>query len=123
MLPERFLKLCRGRPGGFTGAGAMNGNGRRRRKKATLSRGIVRLLFVLLLFSMLAAYISNQVTISSKRAELAALQEQVLQQQSANEEMERILSGNADEITEWVARDSYNYAAPNERIFVDVSGN
>lgn len=83
----------------------------------------MRLFFVLLLFSMLAAYISNQVTISSKRAELAALEEQITQQKSSNEEMERILSGDADEITEWVARDSYNYAAPNERIFVDVSGN
>ena len=31
--------------------------------------------------------------------------------------------GDADQITEWVARDSYNYAAPNERIFVDVTGN
>lgn len=101
----------------------MNGYGRRRRRKTTFSRGLFRLLFVLLLLSMLAAYISNQVTISSKRAELTALQEQVAQQKSANEEMERILSGNADEITEWVARDSYNYAAPNERIFVDVSGN
>ena len=49
--------------------------------------------------------------------------EQIAQQQTQNEEMERILSGNADEVTEWVARDSYNYAAPNERIFVDVTGN
>mgnify|MGYP003371401373 FL=1 len=37
--------------------------------------------------------------------------------------MQRILGGSSDEMTEWVARDSYNYAAPNERIFVDVSGN
>ena len=37
-------------------------------------------------------------------------------------EMQRILSGDSDQITEWVARDSYNYAAPNERIFVDVTG-
>ena len=34
-----------------------------------------------------------------------------------------ILSGDADDVTEWVARDSYNYAAANERIFVDVTGN
>lgn len=40
-----------------------------------------------------------------------------------NEEMQRILSGDSDEVTEWVARDSYNYAAANERIFVDVTGN
>jgi len=96
---------------------------RRKRKKKVVWKTLVRLFFVLLLLSMLAAYISNQVTISSKRAELDTLNEQISQQKTENEEMQRILSGNADEITEWVARDSYNYAAPNERIFVDVTGN
>ena len=96
---------------------------RRKRKKTTLWRGVFRIFFVLVLLSMLAAYISNQVTISSKRAELETINEQIAQQQDANEEMQRILSGDEDEITEWVARDSYNYAAPNERVFVDVSGN
>mgnify|MGYP000368164506 FL=1 len=96
---------------------------RKKRKKNTVWRGLLRLFFVLLLLSLLAAYISNQVAISSKRAELETLKEQIEQQQTQNEEMERILSGDADEVTEWVARDSYNYAAPNERIFVDVTGN
>lgn len=96
---------------------------RRKRKKKVVVKTLVRVLFVLLLLSMLAAYISNQVTISSKRAELDTLNEQIAQQKTENEEMQRILNGNADQITEWVARDSYNYAAPNERIFVDVTGN
>ena len=60
---------------------------------------------------------------SSRRAELQTLSEQIEQQKTQNEEMKRILSGDADDVTEWVARDSYNYAAPNERIFVDVTGN
>ena len=96
---------------------------RRKRKKKVVVKTLVRVFFVLLLLSMLAAYISNQVSISSKRAELDTLNEQIAQQKTENEEMQRILSGNADQITEWVARDSYNYAAPNERIFVDVTGN
>ena len=96
---------------------------RRKRKKKVVVKTLVRVFFVLLLLSMLAAYISNQVTISSKRAELDTLNEQITQQKTENEEMQRILSGDADQITEWVARDSYNYAAPNERIFVDVTGN
>ena len=91
---------------------------RRKRKKKVVVKTLVRVFFVLLLLSMLAAYISNQVTISSKRAELDTLNEQIAQQKTENEEMQRILSGDADQITEWVARDSYNYAAPNERIFV-----
>ena len=94
----------------------------RKRKKKVVVKTLVRVFFVLLLLSMLAAYISNQVTISSKRAKLDTLNEQIAQQKTENEEMQRILSGDADQITEWVARDSYNYAAPNERIFVDVTG-
>ena len=93
---------------------------RRKRKKKVVVKTLVRVFFVLL--SMLAAYISNQVSISSKRAELDTLNEQIDQQKTENEEMQRILSGDSDQITEWVARDSYNYAAPNERIFVDVTG-
>ena len=96
---------------------------RRKRKKKTLLGGVFRLFLVLLLLSMLAAYISNQVSIRSKKAELQTLQEQVDQQKTQNEEMQRILSGDSDDVTEWVARDSYNYAAANERIFVDVTGN
>ena len=96
---------------------------RTRKKAKTLWWAVSRLFFILLLLSMLAAYISNQVTISSKQAELDALNEQLAQQQSENEELERILSGDPDEIVEWIARDSYGYAAPNERIIVDISGN
>ena len=96
---------------------------RTRKKAKTLWWEVSRLLFVLLLLSMLAAYISNQVTISSKQAELDSLNEQIAQQQSENEELERILSGDPDDIVEWIARDSYGYAAPNERIIVDISGN
>ena len=100
-----------------------NPSRKKRKRKASVVGAVLKLLFLLLLLSMLAAYISNQVTISSKRAELDTLNEQIAQQKTENEEMQRILSGDADQITEWVARDSYNYAAPNERIFVDVTGN
>ena len=105
------------------GGHTMASKSRRKRRKNTVWKAVLRLFFVLLLLSMLVAYISNQVTISSKHAELDTLNEQIAQQKTENEEMQRILSGNADQITEWVARDSYNYAAPNERIFVDVTGN
>ena len=101
----------------------MANQSRKKGGKRAFGKTLIRLFFVLMLLSMLAAYISNQVTISSKRAELETLNEQIAQQKTQNEEMERILSGDADEVTEWVARDSYNYAAPNERIFVDVTGN
>ena len=100
----------------------MANQSRKKGGRRAFGKTLIRLFFVLMLLSMLAAYISNQVTISSKRAELETLNEQIAQQQTENQEMQRILSGDADQITEWVARDSYNYAAPNERIFVDVTG-
>ena len=105
------------------GAEKMTNTTRKKRRRSPFVRTILRLFFILLLLSMLAAYISNQVSISSRRAELQTLNEQIEQQKTQNEEMKRILSGDADDVTEWVARDSYNYAAPNERIFVDVTGN
>ena len=101
----------------------MANQSRKKGGKRAFGKTLILLFFVLMLLSMLAAYISNQVTISSKRAELETLNEQVAQQQTENQELQRVLSGDADQITEWVARDSYNYAAPNERIFVDVTGN
>jgi cell division protein DivIC len=58
-----------------------------------------------------------------KKTELENLYEQIDQQQALNEEMERILSGDSDEVTEWIARDSFGYAAPNERVYYDISGN
>ena len=101
----------------------MTNTGRKKRRKNAVVTMAFRLFFVLLLLSMLAAYIANQVALSSKKAELDTLQEQINQQKTQNEEMQRILSGDSDDVTEWVARDSYNYAAANERIFVDVTGN
>ena len=47
----------------------MTNPGRKRRKRKTVLGVFFRLFFVLLLLSMLAAYISNQVAISSKRAD------------------------------------------------------
>ena len=99
-----------------------NPSRKKRKRKASVVGAVLKLLFLLLLLSMLAAYIANQVALSSKKAELDTLQEQI-EQKTQNEEMQRILSGDSDDVTEWVARDSYNYAAANERIFVDVTGN
>ena len=101
----------------------MTNTGRKKRRKNAVVTMAFRLFFVLLLLSMLAAYIANQVALSSKKAELDTLQEQIDQQKTQNEEMQRILSGDSDDVTEWVARDSYNYAAANERIFEDETGN
>lgn len=95
---------------------------RQKKTRTGLSAMLLRGAFVLLLVSMLTAYISNQMAIASRRQELAAVQAQLEQQQQVNEELVRVLEGDDDEINERVARDTYGYAAPNERVFVDMSG-
>ena len=91
-------------------------------KKGGFSTFVLRGAFVLLLFSMMVAYLSDLVTISSKQQELAAVEARLLQQEAENAELQRVLEGDEDEILERVARDTYGYAAPNERVFRDISG-
>ena len=81
-----------------------NPSRKKRKRKASVVGAVLKLLFLLLLLSMLAAYIANQVALSSKKAELDTLQEQIDQPGG--------VAGGAD-----------RYAAANERIFVDVTGN
>ena len=104
------------------GACAMAYQRRKKGGKRAFGKTLIRLFFVLMLLSMLAAYISNLVTISSGRAELATLNAQIAQQPTDTQEIPRSLSGDADQYSERVARVSYYYAAPIERIFVDVTG-
>ena len=56
--------------------------GKKRKRKASVVGAVLKLLFLLLLLSMLAAYIANQVALSSKKAELDTLQEQIDQQKA-----------------------------------------
>ena len=92
-----------------------NPSRKKRKRKASVVGAVLKLLFLLLLLSMLAAYIANQVALSSKKAELDTLQEQIDQQKTQNEEMQRILSGDSDDVTEWVARDSPQKCGPCPR--------
>ena len=78
---------------------------------------VVVLLFCWLFFSL----IQCQITISSKRQELAGVQEQLSVKLAKNEELSRSLDDGEDAIIERIARDE-GYAKPNERIWVDLSG-
>ena len=78
---------------------------------------VVVLRFCWLFFSL----IQCQSTISSKRQELAGVQEQLSVQLAKNEELSRSLDDGEDAIIERIARDE-GYAKPNERIWVDLSG-
>ena len=70
------------------------------------------------------AFIQSQADVVSKRRELAALQESIKLQQASNDEIKRILEGGNDmEYIERIAREKLGYAYPDEKIFIDRSGN
>ena len=72
---------------------------------------------------LVAGLVFNQVDIAAKQKELQDLETQLEQQRQQNDELERVLeSGSDTEIIERVARDKLGYAKPNERVFIDVTG-
>ena len=84
---------------------------RKKRRRSPFVRTILRLFFILLLLSMLVAYISNQVSISSRRAELQTLNEQIEQQQSQHMHTEqrcRRVEQNGQPQQEFLADDRHD---------------
>ena len=90
--------------------------------KRHLTATIPMLCCMVLIVMMMASYVSDLVMIAAKKQELAGVQNQLNEQLARNAELQRILDGDDDAIRERVARDTYDYAAPNERVFVDMSG-
>lgn len=95
---------------------------RRKRKKFSLIAAAGWMMFLCFIVSICAAYVSNQMIIGSKTAELEALNREIAIQKAENEELKRIVNGDPDEMQERIARDYYGYARSNERIYVDISG-
>ena len=62
-----------------------------------------------------------QMTISTKRQELASIQTELSEQQAQNEELSCSLDDDEDAIIERIAREQ-GYARPNERVFYDIGG-
>jgi cell division protein FtsB len=91
------------------------------RKHKFLSAWVLPGIVVLLCAYLVWNLIRCQVTISSKRQELAAAQTELSNQIAENQELSRSLSDGEDAIIERIAREQ-GYAKPNERIFVDISG-
>ena len=72
---------------------------------------------------LIFSFAFTQLEILTKRQELLAIETQIQQQQENNMEMERLISsGNEIDFIERIARDRYNYATPNERVFIDITG-
>ena len=101
-------------------AGSME---KKQKRAPLLPRFFLRAGLVLIGGYLVAGLVFNQVDIAAKQKELQDLENQLEQQRQQNDELERVLeSGSDQEIIERVARDKLGYAKPNERVFIDVTG-
>lgn len=72
---------------------------------------------------LVISLVVSQVEVTVKKQQLASLEQQAVQQQSQNTELQRLMNaGDGTEYIERVARDRLNYASPDERVFIDMSG-
>ena len=96
---------------------------KKQKRAPLLPRVFLRAGLVLIGGYLVAGLVFNQVDIAAKQKELQDLENQLEQQRQQNDELERVLeSGSDQEIIERVARDKLGYAKPNERVFIDVTG-
>ena len=95
-----------------------------KQKKKKFSAWAIRLGLVCVCVYLGVYLISVQMEIIAKRQQLDNVNQQVSAQQAENEELQRTLDTD-DEAAymERLARTKLGYALPNERVFIDMSGN
>ena len=95
----------------------------KKRRAGWLGSMLLAVVVIAFFAVMFIALANNKAMINAKKAERDAVKAQIEEQKAENEEMRRLLTAETDQVTEWIARDSYGYAAPNEKIYIDMSGN
>lgn len=90
----------------------------------SFSGTLVRLAALVLGGYLVVSLIINQVEITARRQELEEARQQLEDRIAQNEELSRVLESDDElELIERIARDELGYAKPNERVFVEISGN
>jgi len=85
---------------------------------------MLRLGFVLFIAYATFLLVDMQVKIASANQDLADLTVRLERQRLANKELERQLDHGLDNAyIERIARDRLDFVAPNEEVFIDISGN
>ncbi len=100
----------------------MNNTKKQKNKKFSLPSFVAKAAFLFVVASMLISFVSNEIEIAAKKEELAEIEAQVVAQIADNEELTLLMEASETEIVERVAREEYDYAMPNERVFIDMSG-
>jgi len=83
---------------------------------------ILRLSVFAFIIYIAVVLINLQLQLSRQKATLASVTAQYQVQQSKNAEIKRVLSEDDSQYKESIARDKLGYAKPDERIYINVSG-
>jgi cell division protein FtsB len=84
---------------------------------------LLRLILAFLAIYAVVALVDMQITLVQKKQELVELESKAEAQRLANKDLERELTADPDEdYIERYAREYLDYVAPDERVFIDISG-
>lgn len=97
----------------------------KRKRRLSLSKLLLAMVtFVFLVYSAFTI-ISQSITVSQKKAQLADLNSQLQIQEILNEDIKSVLDYDGeqnDEYMEQIARNELDYIKQGERVFVNISG-
>ena len=93
------------------------------KKKKSFANTIMKLTLAAAAVYLIVALVGGRMQMAAMKAEQEELQRQIQQQQEVNAELQAMAdSGDVDAYVERMAREILNYAFPDERIFVDMTG-
>ena len=93
-------------------------------KRKRKANWLVRLSVLCFVAYVAFTLIGMQLEVSAKRRHLDQLDRDIVSEELSNEEKKRVLaSGTDDEYIERIAWDKLDFAYPDEKIFIDRSGN
>ena len=101
----------------------MRKKGQEKTEKGSLAKVLLRLSVLVAVAYLSVSFVGGQMQMADKQRELDVITAQVEEQTLKNAELERLMaSGDEDAYVERVAREKMGYARPDERVFVDISG-
>ncbi len=94
-----------------------------KKEKASVTKLVFRLSVAVASVYLFVSFVGGQMQVAEKQQELDVVTAKVEEQTLKNAELERMTaSGDEDAYVERVAREKMGYARPDERVFVDISG-
>lgn len=94
-----------------------------KKKKSTFSGFLMKLAVLAAVAYLVVTFVSGQLQVAAKQRELDEVTARVELQAEQNRELQQLMdSGDEQAYIERMAREKLRYARPQDRIFVDLTG-